>query len=142
MIDGLIAGRLHGKPMQRTGQSGKAFVTCQVRAAAGNGESLFVSVIAFEEQPKAALLALGDGDSVALAGALTPKVWQPRNGGEPRPSLDLVAHACLSAYHVARKRKASEAPKPPHGANREAFKAAAMAQRLHDDLPDDLPWDS
>lgn len=123
MIDALISGRLHGKPTQRTGQSGKPFVTASVRAAAGNGEPLFVSVIAFDEQPRAALLALGDGEAVALSGALTPKVWT-RNG-EARPSLDLVAHAVLSAYHVARKRKASAKPE-----NRAAS----------GELGDDLPW--
>lgn len=110
MIDSLISGRLHGTPTQRTAQSGKHFVTCQVRAAAGNGESLFVSVIAFAEQPCAALLALDDGEAVALAGELTPKVWQPRNGGEARPALDLVAHAALSAYAITRKRKAGKKP--------------------------------
>lgn len=112
MIDALISGRIHGTPTQRTGQSGKAFVTAQVRATAGNGEPLFVSVIAFDEQPRAALLALGDGESVALSGALTPKVWTAKSG-ETRPSLDLVAHGVLSAYHVTRKRKASPKPGQP-----------------------------
>ena len=118
MMDALIAGRIHGQPNQRTGQSGRPFVVATIRAASGNGEALFVSVIAFDEQPMAALLALSEGDSVALSGALTPKVWTPRNGGEPRPALDLVAHACLSAYHVTRKRKASPAPDSPGGSHR------------------------
>lgn len=141
MIDGLISGKIHGKPVQRTGKSGKAFVTSQVRAATGNGENLFVSVIAFDEQPKESLLALDDGEAVSLAGELTPKVWQPRNGGEARPTLDMIAHAVLSAYHITRKRKASEAPRHPPGANQQAFKAAAMAQRIGDDFEGDLPWE-
>ena len=148
MIDALISGRLHGKPTQRTGQSGKAFVTCQVRAAAGNGEPLFVSVIAFDEQPKAALLALDDGEAVALSGALTPKVWQPRNGGEPRPALDLVAHACLSAYHVTRKRKASAKPEgipvTPHTSEHklaQATKTERVRNLPADGLADCLPWE-
>ncbi|MGB6488764.1 MAG: hypothetical protein WBE91_17930, partial [Steroidobacteraceae bacterium] len=52
-----------------------------------------------------ALLALQDGDSGALAGELTPKVYTPQSG-EPRPSLDLLAHAVLTEYHIARKRNA------------------------------------
>lgn len=32
MIDALIAGKLRGKPQQRTGQSGKPFVVAKVRA--------------------------------------------------------------------------------------------------------------
>jgi hypothetical protein len=62
-------------------------------------------VIAIAESAVTALLALGDGDSVALSGELTPKVWQPKDGGEPRPTLDLLAHAILTLYHVQHKRQ-------------------------------------
>jgi single-stranded DNA-binding protein len=105
MIDGLVSGKLYGGAQSRTGQSGKTFVTCKVRAATGDGESLFVNVIAFDDAAKAALLALDDGDSVALAGTLTPKVWTDKSG-TTRPALDMVAHAVLTAYHVQRKRQA------------------------------------
>lgn len=107
MIDGLIAGKLHGKPKERASNNGKPFVTCMVRVAT-DADSLFVSVIAFNEDTCRALLALEDGDSVALSGSLTPKVYQPKNGGEARPALDMVAHAVLTAYHVRRKRQAVE----------------------------------
>ena len=105
MIDALIGGKLHGKPAQRTGASGKPFVTCKVRTPLADGESLFINAIAFDKAVGAALMALDEGDSVSLSGALTPKVWTDRNG-EARPSLDLVAHACLTPYHVTRKRAA------------------------------------
>jgi hypothetical protein len=103
MIDALIAGKLHGKPTQRTGQSGKPFVTCTVRVAT-EGDPLFASVIAFDPATCAALLALDNGDSVAMSGSLTPKVWT--KDGKARPSLDMVAHAVLTPYHVTRKRRA------------------------------------
>jgi single-stranded DNA-binding protein len=105
MIDGLIGGKLHGKPARRVGQSGKAFVTAKVRTPTANGDALFVNVIAFSESVGAALLALDDGDSVSLSGALTPKAWTDRNN-EAKPSLDMVAHALLTTYHVTRKRQA------------------------------------
>lgn len=111
MIDALIQGRLHGAPQRRTGSSGKSFTTAKVRAAAGNGDSLFVNVIVFSVTAQTALAALGDGDSVALSGELTPKVWQPRDGGEPRPSVDLVAHQVLTVYCVKRRRDAAARPK-------------------------------
>ena len=107
MIDALIAGRLFGQPTERTGKSGKPFAVAKVRCAAGDGESLFVSVIAFDAQPVAALLALGDGDSVAMSGSLTPKTWTDKEGNT-RPGLDLVAHQVLSTYHVTRKRNAMQ----------------------------------
>lgn len=109
MIDGLISGKVYGKPEVRTGKNGSPFVRAKVRAAAGDGESLFVNVIAFADDARAALLALDDGDSVALSGSLTPKVWTDKDG-ETRPSLDMVAHAVMTAYHVKRKRQAAQRP--------------------------------
>jgi hypothetical protein len=38
---------------------------------------IFVSVITFSESTCDALLALGDGDSVAMAGELTPDIYTP-----------------------------------------------------------------
>ena len=100
MIDGLIAGKLYGQPAQRTGKSGKPFAVAKLRCAAGDGESLFVNVIAFDCDTCTALLALGDGDSVALAGTLTPKVWTDKQGNT-RPALDMVAHRVLTAYDAS-----------------------------------------
>jgi single-stranded DNA-binding protein len=105
MIDALIAGRIYGRPAARNGHSGKAFVVAKVRVSTRDGEAHFVNVIAFAEAPVRALLALSEGDSVALSGELTPKVWADKDGN-PRPSLDLLAHAVLTEYHVTRKRQA------------------------------------
>ncbi len=105
MIDGLIGGKIHGAPVQRMGKNGKPFAVCKVRTTAGDGEAIFINVIAFDDSPVSALIALGDGDSVAMAGALTPKVWTDKDGNA-RPVLDLVAHQVLTAYHVSRKRQA------------------------------------
>jgi single-stranded DNA-binding protein len=123
MIDGLVSGKLYGKASSRTGQSGNMFVTAKVRAAVGDGESLFVNVIAFDDKAKAELLALDDGDSVALAGTLTPKVWTDKHG-DAKPALDMVAHAVLTAYHVQRKRRAVQPGGTTGGA--------------HDNIDDDL----
>ena len=117
MIDGLIAGKLQGRPTERTGRAGKPFATAKVRAAGADGESLFVNVIAFDAAPCAALLALDDGDSVTLAGALTPKAWTDREG-QARPALDMVAAQVLTAYHVKRKRSAMDVPGHQPGVGR------------------------
>ena len=121
MIDALIQGRIHGQPAQRTSKIGKPFAVCKVRVATGVEESIFCNVIAFDDAVVTALLAMGDGDAVALAGVLTPKVWIDKQG-EARPVLDLVAHQLLTPYHVNRKRRAvakddtsrsSSSPRPP-----------------------------
>ncbi|NIF78890.1 single-stranded DNA-binding protein [Paraburkholderia sp. Cy-641] len=117
MIDGLVGGKVYGKPAARAGQNGKSFVTAKVRATMGDGDALFVNVIAFSTTVQQALMALDDGDSVALSGVLTPKVWTDKNG-EARPALDMVAHGVLTAYHVQRRRRAmqSEDSMPTGGA--------------------------
>src|SRR5262249_45603677 len=113
MIDALIAGRLHGAPAERTTSAGKPFATCKVRVSLRDGVVLFINVIAFDRAAVTALLALSDGDSVALAGELTPKVWVAPDGAA-RPKVDLLAHGVLSEYHVARKRKTVRAADPDH----------------------------
>jgi hypothetical protein len=97
MIDGLIAGKLLGDPEQRLGKGESRYVVVKVRAQAGDGEHLIVNVIAFETACCGDLLALRDGDSVALSGNLTPKAWTDKQGNV-KPALDLVAQRVLSAY--------------------------------------------
>ena len=151
MIDGLIAGKLYGQPTERISKTGKPFAIAKVRAAGGDGESLFVNVIAFDAAPCAALLALGEGDTVAMPGSLTPKVWTDKDGNA-RPVLDLVAHQVLSAYHVTRKRNAMQreqavsgdapvapasAPQRPRG---EAWQARAPQDRSGLDDGTQMDW--
>lgn len=120
MIDALIAGKVYGQPKQMNSKAGKPFATAKVRAAAGEGDALFVNVIAFDPDTVAALLALGDGDSVALAGSLPPKVWTDREGNH-RPAVDLVAHQVLTPYHVTRKRKTVQKPVAQRQGHRPEF---------------------
>lgn len=108
MIDALISGKLFGQPTERATKAGKPFALAKVRVTAADGESVFVSIIAFDAAPCAALLALGEGDSVAMSGSLTLKTWTDKEGNA-RPGLDLVAHQVLTSYHVTRKRSAMQA---------------------------------
>ncbi|HCX82305.1 MAG: single-stranded DNA-binding protein [Curvibacter sp. RIFCSPHIGHO2_12_FULL_63_18] len=104
MLEGLVAGTLVGLAETRQGKNGSTFALAKVKATAGDGESLIVNVIAFAAEASAALMALDDGDAVALAGALTPKVWTDKQGNT-RPALDMVATQVLTAYHAARKQQ-------------------------------------
>lgn len=105
MIDALVAGKLWKTPEERRSNAGKTFVTANVRAADGDGEAVFVNVVAFSDSAKAALLALEDGDSVSLAGTLKIGTYEARDGSV-KPSISMVAAKVLTAYHVARKRRA------------------------------------
>ncbi|TXH90241.1 MAG: single-stranded DNA-binding protein [Rhodoferax sp.] len=97
MIDGLVSGRLVGVAEQREGKNATRFAVAKVRATAGDGDTVVVNVIAFSADACAALLALDDGDAVALAGGLTPKVWSDKQGNT-KPALDMVATKVLTAY--------------------------------------------
>ena len=107
-IEALILGKLYQRAEQRTGKAGRPFVTAKARTAAGEGESLFVNVIAFSESACAALLALDAGDAVALAGTLKPGAWTDREG-TARASLDIVAAQVLTVYAFKKKRDATRA---------------------------------
>jgi len=104
-IEALILGKLHQRAEQRTSKTGRPFVTAKARTAAGEGESLFVNVIAFGDTACAALLALDAGDSLALAGTLKPGAWTDREGNA-RPSVDMVAAQVLTVYGLKKKRDA------------------------------------
>jgi single-stranded DNA-binding protein len=111
MLEGLVAGTLVGLAETRQGKNGSSFALAKVKAIAGDGESLIVNVIAFATEASAALMALDDGDAVALAGALTPKVWTDKQGNT-RPALDMVATQVLTTYHAAQKQQAIQNQMP------------------------------
>ena len=133
MIDALIGGKIAKKPEQRQSKSGKPFVTTSLSANVGNGESVFVSVIAFDPAPCRALLALDTGDSVSIAGSLTPKTYTAKDG-TIRAILDVVASQVLSPYAIKKKREATqgqgEATKPSGG-------GLAQAKAAYGGFPND-----
>ena len=95
MINGLVAGRLFGEAEQRVDKANKPFTVAKVRATTTDGDTLFVNVIAFESAICDALGSLRDGDSLALTGSLTPRVWTDKQGNT-RPALDMVAYRLLT----------------------------------------------
>lgn len=105
MIDGLVVGKLSGAAEMRDGKNASRFAVAKVKVASEDGEPLIVNVIAFAVDTCAELMALHDGDSLALSGSLTPKVWVDKQGNS-RPVLDMVANQILTAYHLARKQDA------------------------------------
>ena len=91
---------------------------------------LAVAVIAFSDSACAGPLAPGNGDALSLADSLAPRARNDRKG-VVRPALDLVASQVLTAYHVARKRKAIGPMRHDQGATQPASPASR-----HDDLDD------
>lgn len=140
MIHALITGKLTTDPVERTSKAGRLFVTLTIAAPNGTDGDISASVICFSESTGRQLLALGKGDAVSIVGKVTPKVFTDRQG-ETRAGLDVVAEMALSAYALKQKRdKAVTVQVNGASGNPRAFRAAAMAQRIGDDLGDDLPF--
>lgn len=59
-------------------------------------------MVAFHRIACDALIALGEGDSVSLSGALTVGTWTDKTSSV-YPNLNLQAYAVLTPYHVTRK---------------------------------------
>lgn len=140
MIDALIAGKVYGTPTQRNGKNGKPFALAKLRATSTEGEAQFVSVIAFDDGPVAALLALKEGDSVAVTGPLKVGTWQDKEGNH-RPALDVVAQQVLSVYQVRHKRNTTqgEGQHQPQGQRPKDEAWRARAQSEPPPWPDDGP---
>jgi single-stranded DNA-binding protein len=137
LIDALLTGQLRGAPATRTTKAGKRFATATLRATDRSSAVVFASVIAFRDSAVSALLALADGDSAAIAGELTVGTYTAKDG-TVRPSLDLMAHVVLSAYHVARKRRAVAGDSAEQDHEPHASEAPAPTERA--ELDDDIPF--
>lgn len=91
MIDAMIQGKLIKAPESRTTKTGKPMASARLRVATADpAASVLCGVVAFETEVVAALLALGEGDAVSVAGPLKVGTWTDKEGNA-RPSLDLVA---------------------------------------------------
>lgn len=157
MIDSLIQGRLLAAPQERTSKAGNVFVTARVRvagaAAGANDDSLIVTLCAFSEPARNALMALDIGDGIAAAGTLKLGTWLDKTG-TAKVNADMAVSQVMSAYAVTRKRAAPQphdqdigqqrASRDRHRPADEAWRARASADRArhdHSGLDDgsDLP---
>jgi single-stranded DNA-binding protein len=95
MIEALICGHLVGLAETRQGKNGSSFTLAKVKASTSEADSIIVNVITFSTEASSALLALDDGDALAVSGSLTPKVWTDKQGNT-RPALDMIATKILT----------------------------------------------
>jgi single-stranded DNA-binding protein len=101
----IVTGTLFKAPEQRTSKAGKPFVAATIRAKDGE-VSQWWRIVAFSDTAQAELMRLGDGDGVAVQGALKAELYQP-DGGEPKISLSLVADRVLA---LRPKKRTASAP--------------------------------
>jgi len=99
MIEALIAGQLFRKPQSMISKAGKPFAGAKLTVLDNVGQSIFVDLIAFEQHAISQLLSLTEGDSVAVCGALTPKVYEDK-WGQQRPALGVLVKQVLTVYLI------------------------------------------
>lgn len=139
MIHALVQGELFKDPVQRTSTSGRTFVTANVRTEQ-EGQSIWCSLIAFDETAQQELLRCHAGDAIAAQGRL--KISTYERNGEVRPSLDITASSVLPL-------KPKPKPKQPRQARtdgrsydpRQAYGRTGPAHEA-DDMPfdDEIPF--
>ncbi|HEY2418377.1 MAG TPA: hypothetical protein VGH84_10705 [Steroidobacteraceae bacterium] len=100
-----VRGAIIEQAVARTTRKGATFATARLQA----GDQR-VSVITFQADAVAALLALGAGELATLTGKLTLKNWSDKNG-TVRAGLDLVADSVtpLGASRSTTDQRASAA---------------------------------
>ena len=130
MIDALVGGKMFKAAEERHSASGKTYVTASVRAADGEGDGQFVNVVAFSESAKAALLALEDGDSVFVSGALKIGAYEARDGSV-KSKIGMVAQNVMSQYQVTRKRRAATDKGPRAAESIEVHPGVTQAEKLY-----------
>lgn len=108
MLAVLCTGTLIGAPRQRTTATGKPYATASMRVPAEAADAMLVSVIAFDAEAVAALLALAKGDSCAIAGRAKLSSWT--KDGEEKHGLSVVADKVLTVYQIDKKRRQALQP--------------------------------
>jgi single-stranded DNA-binding protein len=136
MIDALIAGKLYGAPQKRTSKNGNDFVTGKMRAPGADGAPAFITFIAFRDHVCAALLALADGSSIAIAGEMKLGTYEAKDKTH-RVSIDVTVHELLTPTHVNRRRQAVKDDATPRAESAPAKSTNTAAQ---EDFNDGVPF--
>ena len=101
MITAIIHGNILGTPEKLLTKYDKIYARAKLRVVS-DGIGDFVNVVCFEEALCSVLLALTDGDSVALSGTLKVKAYVDKTC-TPRASIDMVVRAIMTPYQVIDK---------------------------------------
>ena len=107
MLNILATGTLVADPRRRTSAGGKDFATASMRVPAEDSEAMLVSIIAFNADAVAALLALVKGDACAVAGRAKLTSWE--KDGAVHHGLSVTGDQVLSMYQIEKRRKRATA---------------------------------
>jgi hypothetical protein len=101
VIRAQLSGRLASDPASKTSAAGKPYVHCSVRADVDGESATWARLLAFGSAAER-LVDLRRGDAFSAVGQLKVGLYTPKDGGEVRLDLTLLADELLS---VRRKRR-------------------------------------
>jgi single-stranded DNA-binding protein len=127
----LISGSIFREPQQRTGKTGRPYVSTTIKAtSADNASSDFWSVLAFGDTAGAELLRLAVGERLAVQGSMKVELYTAAGDGKTKISRTVFADHVLALRPPPKERK----PKSPPAGGK-----AADALAKQSILPDTTP---
>ena len=106
----LATGTLLRDPVARTSAAGKQFCTALMRVPGEGEDAVLCSLIAFHPDAVRSILALSNGDAIAVSGLGKLTSWT--KDGEEKHGLGVTVEAVLTAYQIDKKRQQTKKPAP------------------------------
>jgi hypothetical protein len=124
----LVSGAMRGPATRLLSKNGRTFVTATIKVRDGEAISWW-KILAFDEGVQEALLARGEGESLAVQGSFKVEIWAPETR-EPRLNLTVFADAILPVKRPRTPKAKKLAP-----AQADDRRAPPTAPAFDDDLP-------
>ena len=142
MLSVLASGTLVADPVERTARTGRAYTTCSMRCPTDE-DAILISLIAFSDSARQALLPLRKGDAASIVGTAKLSSWE--KDGEQKHGLSVIASQVLTAYMVEKRRSRTQADKSAEPEQARAAQSAAALALMAPcggvaEMADDLPF--
>jgi single-stranded DNA-binding protein len=136
----LISGSLFKMPEQRTGKSGRPYVSTTIKTTStDNSGSDFWSVLAFGTTAGAELLRLAIGERVTIQGSLKLEIFTGASDGKTKISRTVFVDHVLALRQPPKERRAKAPPAGSKAADAIVKQSILPTSDLNDDLSD-LPF--
>ena len=113
---------------------------CRMGVPVEGTEAILASLIAFDKDSKAALMQLGKGDAISVAGTAKLSSWTGRDGAE-KHGPGITVTRVMSIYESGmRRREARNSQEDKRAAFMSGRVGSARNPAPLADLQDDLPW--
>jgi len=103
MLTVLASGHLLSNPKKHVARNRKEYCTAMIRVLNQNFEPTIATLISFDDQAVAALLALRKGDSCCVTGAGSVSIW--KKGGKEYTGISILVHSAMTLCSAGKSAK-------------------------------------